>query len=243
MFCIKIKNNFILKGGMLLASYVGLDTRSTMDIDATVRSLPLTLEEATKAVNEIIAIPLDDNVSFKIKSTSNIMEEHEYPGLRFMLDSNLDKLRQTIKIDISTGDVVTPDAIEYAFPLMFENRQIPLMAYNIETILAEKMETIISRAEANTRMRDYYDIHILMVSKFNAIDISDLKNAFKETCIKRSTGNEVNNAKEILDSVMNNSIMEKQWSVYQQSNYYVGDVSWNMVINSCQKLAELIEIY
>lgn len=183
----KYKNHFILKGGMFVASYVGLDTRATMDIDTTVQSLPLTIDSATKIIQEIIDVSLDDGVTFTITSAKEIMEEHEYPGLRFMLDGFLDRMKQPIKIDISTGDAITPAAIEYAYPLMFEDRYIEILAYNIETVLAEKIETILSRAEANTRMRDFYDIYVLLAEKHNEIKESILVTAFSATCRKRST--------------------------------------------------------
>ena len=161
----KYRNNFILKGGMLISSIVGIETRSTMDIDTTVRSLPLSKDSAEKIIQDIITVNVPDGVSFKITKVADIMEEHDYPGIRFMLEATLDKLQQAIKIDISTGDVITPGAVEYAYPLMFEERSISLWTYNLETLLAEKLETILARGTANTRMRDFYDIHVISGQK------------------------------------------------------------------------------
>ncbi|MBQ6505489.1 MAG: nucleotidyl transferase AbiEii/AbiGii toxin family protein [Flexilinea sp.] len=151
----KYKNNFILKGGMLVSSLVGVDLRTTMDIDTTVRALPLTQNEMRKILDEIMTIDLQDGVRFEIQKVIDIMEGHEYEGVRFFVKGYLDRMWQTIKIDISTGDSITPAAIEYNLQLLLEKRDIELWAYNIETLLAEKLETIMSRAEGNTRMRDF----------------------------------------------------------------------------------------
>lgn len=139
----KYRNHFILKGGMFVSSYVGLDTRATMDIDTTVQALTLTLESATKVIQEIIDVPLEGGVSFQIVSARDIMEEHEYLGFRFMLNGFLGRMKQPIKIDISTGNAITPAAIEYSYPLMSEERSINILSYNLETVLGEKMETIL----------------------------------------------------------------------------------------------------
>ena len=159
------RDNFILKGGMLVSSLVGVDMRTTMDIDTTVRALPLTQEKAREFLEEIMAIDLEDHVSFRITKVEDIMEGHEYEGIRFHIEGVLEKLRQTIKIDISTGDAIIPAAVKYELPLILENRKIGLWAYNMETLLAEKLETVMTRADANTRMRDFYDIYILTRKK------------------------------------------------------------------------------
>lgn len=156
------RDNFILKGGMLVASIVGVDMRATMDIDTTVKALPLNEADVQRIIEEICNIPLEDNVSFQIKSTRTIMEEFDYPGIRVMLEATLDRMRQPIKIDISTDDVITPKAVEYDYKLMFEDRTISVLTYNKETLLAEKMQTIINRGIANTRLRDFYDVYSIM---------------------------------------------------------------------------------
>ena len=156
------RDNFILKGGMLVASIVGVDMRATMDIDTTVKALPLNEADVQRIIEEICNIPLEDNVSFQIKSTRTIMEEFDYPGIRVMLEATLDRMRQPIKIDISTDDVITLKAIEYDYKLMFEDRTISVLTYNKETLLAEKMQTIINRGIANTRLRDFYDVYSIM---------------------------------------------------------------------------------
>ena len=157
----KYNGSFILKGGMLVAAFVGVEARATMDIDTTIKGIPVTIVDMERTITEISNIDLDDNVKFRIKKVSEIMDEAEYSGIRFSMDAVLDGAVIPLKIDISTGDVITPREIAYSYKLMFEDRTIPIMTYPIETVLAEKLETVISRSITNTRMRDFYDIHIL----------------------------------------------------------------------------------
>ena len=234
----KYRNKFILKGGMLVAAVVGLDTRATMDIDATVKSLALTAENAKRIVEQILALHLDDGMSFKITKVSAIMEGHDYPGIRFIVASTLDTMKQVIKIDISTGDVITPHAVEYSYKLMFENRYISLWTYNLETLLGEKLETIMARGTANTRMRDFYDIYVLLESK--VIDYSILRSAFMATSKKRDTQDLIPQLDEILSEVYTNAAMREMWSKYRDENFFVGDLSWNTVNDSLRALKEKI---
>ena len=157
----KYKDNFILKGGMLVSAMVGLENRATMDIDTTIRNFPLDAEHARNIVEEIAAVEIDDNIRFSIKDVSNIMDEAEYGGVRLSLDAFLDTMKIPLKVDISTGDAITPAEIEYRYKLMFEQRYISLWAYPLETVLAEKIETVLSRGVLNTRLRDFYDLYIL----------------------------------------------------------------------------------
>ena len=221
------RNNFILKGGMFVAAVVGLETRATMDIDTTVKSLTLSAENARSVIEKIILIEVDDGVTFEIKKVSDIMEGHDYPGIRFMLEAKLDMIRQMIKIDISTGDIITPEAVEYSYKLMFENRSISLWTYNLETMLGEKLETIMARENANTRMRDFYDIFILTEEK--NVDYKILYSAFMATSEKRETTTMISRFDSILDSVLNDAAMRKMWDMYRDENYFVGDLSWENV--------------
>lgn len=230
------RNNFILKGGMLVAAVVGLDTRATMDIDTTVKSLNLMKDNAVKIVGEIIAIDLDDGIQFQITKVTDIMEEHDYPGIRFMLEATLDKMRQAIKIDISTGDIITPRAVEYSYHLMFEDRAISLWTYNLETLLAEKLETIMARGTANTRMRDFYDIHV--ISHQETFDRDILKKAFLATSAKRNTTDQITNFKTILATVEADDSMRKQWESFREDSFFVGELSWEDVMASVKVLAE-----
>lgn len=223
-------NNFILKGGMLVASIVGVDMRATMDIDTTVKALPLNEEDAQRIISEICAIPVEDGVSFKITSVTSIMTDFEYPGIRMMLEATLDRMRQAIKLDISTDDVITPAAVEYEYKLMFEDRTISLLTYNKETLLAEKVQTILARGIANTRLRDFYDVHGVMKIYTDEVDKQVLLDAFLATCKKRETVFTKEDMAETLAQIEENLGMAQMWEQFRKKNYFVGELEWEIVL-------------
>ena len=237
----RYRDNFVLKGGLLVSSLVGVDMRSTMDIDTTVKSLPLNKSAIQKILEEIMAIGLEDGVLFRITKVQDIMEGHEYEGLRFMIDCTMDKLKQTIKMDISTGDEITPKAIAHELPLIIEDRTIELWAYNLETLLAEKLETIMVRAEANTRMRDFYDIHVLLEQDAVTIDRDTMKAAFYATCKKRGSIELIGTIDDVINKIADDETMKQLWNNYRKTNYYVGALEWEDVIGSARKLRIMIE--
>ena len=232
----KYNDNFVLKGGMLVASMLGLDSRATMDIDTSVFSIPLTVESAKNLIEEIAKIDIDDNVSFEVTDAEEIMEEHDYHGVRIKLIANFGTFKQPIKIDISTGDVITPSAVEYNYKLMLEDRSIPLLSYNLETLLAEKLETIIARSTANTRMRDYYDVYLL--SKTQDIDMQNLKSALYETAKSRNTDLSEENVELVLNEISESKAMFVTWEKYKRDNYYVENFDWIDVVNESRELIE-----
>ncbi len=233
------KDKFILKGGMLVAAMVGLDARSTMDLDATVKGVNITMEDVEKIVTSIISEQIEDGVEFRIKSVSRIMDEAEYPGVRVGMEAFFDGVRTPLKIDISTGDVITPSEIRYSFKLMLEDRSIEIYAYNLETVLAEKLETIISRNVANTRMRDFYDIHILQKIHAENIDADVFRDAVIATSKKRGTQEMLKDVLAILDDVEKDPAMERLWINYQKSFTYAKNIDWETVINSVRVLFKL----
>ena len=178
------RNNFILKGGMPVASIVGVDMRATMDIDTTVKALPLNEKDARAIIERIGELQLEDGVNFRITSVKEIMEEFDYPGIRMMIEANLERMRQPFKIDISTDDAITPGAVEYKYKLMFEDRSISVLSYNLETLLAEKMQTILARGLANTRMRDFYDVYEKTSTNYKNVEASGI-DYIKRTLKKR----------------------------------------------------------
>ncbi len=222
----KYKNNFILKGGMLVASIVGVDMRATMDIDTTVKALPLNEADAERIITEICEIPLEDGVSFKISSVTNIMTDFEYPGIRMTLEATLDRMRQPIKLDISTDDVITLAAVEYEYKLMFEDRTISLLSYNTETLLAEKMQTIITRGLANTRMRDFYDVCGIARLNADKIDYGLLVEAFQATFKKRETVFSKSEVEDTLSKIKNDGPLAEMWEQFRKKNFFVGDLQW-----------------
>lgn len=231
----KYNGSFILKGGMLVAAFVGVEARATMDIDTTIKGIPVTMVDMERTITEISNIDLDDNVKFRIKKVSEIMDEAEYSGIRFSMDAVLDGAVIPLKIDISTGDVITPREIAYSYKLMFEDRTIPIMTYPIETVLAEKLETVISRSITNTRMRDFYDIHILLKSQNINADILAL--ALERTAKKRGNFSLLENAESVLKIVKSDEDMKRLWNIYQKKFKYAGEYTWNEVIHSVRELS------
>ena len=231
----KYNGSFILKGGMLVAAFVGVEARATMDIDTTIKGIPVTIVDMERTITEISNIDLEDNVKFRIKKVSEIMDEAEYSGIRFSMDAVLDGAVIPLKIDISTGDVITPREIAYSYKLMFEDRTIPIMTYPIETVLAEKLETVISRSITNTRMRDFYDIHILLKSQ--NIDADILALALERTAKKRGNFNLLENAESVLKAVKSDEDMKRLWDIYQKKFKYAGEYTWDEVIHSVRELS------
>ena len=223
------KDNFILKGGMLVAAMVGIDSRSTMDLDASIRNLTLSLENIQFIFQSIVSIDIGDDVIMKIKEVSEIREEFEYSCFRIALTAQNDTTVIPMKVDISTGDIITPREVSYKFDLLLENRTIEIWAYNLETVLAEKMETIISRDIANTRMRDFYDIYILEKTRSADINRNILKNAIERTADKRGTDIEYSTLERNLIYLFSNEGLKKLWKNYQKRFTYSKDIEWKQV--------------
>ena len=233
------RDKFILKGGMLVAAMVGLDARSTMDIDATVKGATVGIEDVENMIASIISVPVDDGVGFRVKRISEIMDEAEYPGIRVSMETEFDGVITPLKIDISTGDAITPHEVRYSFKLMLEDRSIEIWAYNLETVLAEKLETVVSRATANTRMRDFYDLHILSQLHEQSIIPADLRAALIATAKKRGTEKYLADAPAAFDEVEADPNMEKLWRAYQKKFSYAADLSWHTVMESIRNLYRL----
>ena len=236
------KNQFILKGGMLVAAMVGLDARATMDLDATIKGTNVSVEDVEMIISKIISIPLNDGVLFRIKRISEIMEEADYPGVRVSMETKFDGVITPLKIDISTGDIITPREIKYNFNLMLENRTIEVWAYNLETVLAEKMETVISRNVTNTRMRDFYDIYILQKLYGEQLSKDVLWDALVATAKKRETLEQIEteDIDEVFDEIQSSSVMENLWKAYQRNYSYSADIPWHTIMKSIRTLYEII---
>ena len=232
---------FVIKGGILVTSMVGVSLRSTMEIDTTVRNINLSEKDVLRIVKEICDIDMDDDISFVIKEISDIMDDMEYPGIRVSLDAALGKMITPIKIDISTGDVITPGAIEYEYKLMLEDRTIQLWSYNLETILAEKMQTILSRGILNTRMRDFYDIYTLSLQYGDSINSQTLKNAFEATCHKRDSVKLIESGNVIIDNISKDPDLNKLWQAYQNKYSYAADLPYSKVVDAVRELYRRID--
>lgn len=234
------RDNFIIKGGILVTAMIGVAHRSTMDIDTSMKNLNLSAEDALRVVNQVKDIDLDDGVSFDVKDVSNIMDEMEYPGIRVTMNANVGRLITPLKIDISTGDVITPRAIEFNYDLLLEDRSISLWSYNLETILAEKLQTVLARGILNTRMRDFYDIRMLLDTYEDKVNKVVLKDAFAATCNKRGTDHLQEQAEEIIKIIEADEQLQVLWRAYQKKYSYAAEIDYASVINGVRKLMDWI---
>ena len=236
----KYRDNFVIKGGMLVTAMVGVSLRSTMDIDTTLRNRSLSQDDATRIVEEIMSVDLNDGVSFEIKSVTGIMDGMDYPGVRFAMNAIMGKLVTPVKIDISTGDVITPCAVEYQYKLLLDDRAINLWTYNLETILAEKLQTVLARGVLNTRMRDLYDIRVLLSVYAKDIDTEVLKRAFAATCRKRGTRHLEADGRTILAVIRDDARLNSLWASYQRKYPYAADIGYQEAMDSLRTLLSMV---
>ena len=234
------RDNFIIKGGILVTAMIGVAHRSTMDIDTSMKNLNLSAEDALRVVNQVKDIDLDDGVSFEVKDVSNIMDEMEYPGIRVTMNANVGRLITPLKIDISTGDVITPRAIEFNYDLLLEDCSISLWSYNLETILAVKLQSVFAMGILNTRMRDFYDIRMLLDTYEDKVNKAVLKDAFAATCKKRGTDHLQEQAEEIIKIIEAYEQLQVLWRAYQKKYSYAAEIDYASVISGVRKLMDWI---
>jgi predicted nucleotidyltransferase component of viral defense system len=232
----KYKDSFILKGGMLISAMLGIDMRSTLDMDATIKGQAVSKENMTKILSEIIKVKIDDGVDMKLLSIEEIQEEATYTGLRASIETSFDGIKNILKIDLTTGDSVIPREITYKFKLMLEDREIYIWAYNIETVLAEKIETIISRSIANTRMRDFYDVYTLFSMYKDTIDMKLLNEALNSVATRRGTLDLVNNAENIIKNISADEELKALWNSYSKKYEYAQNIKYEDTIKIIQEI-------
>jgi len=235
-------SNFILKGGFLIASIVGLDTRATMDLDTTVKGFNLTRDAAREAFTEICRIPVEDDVSFDFLDCTDIRETDDYPGIRVSLRARYLTLSVLLKVDVTTGDRITPAEIEYKLPLLFDDRKISVLAYNLETILAEKIETIMSRGIANTRPRDFYDVYVLRALRKKKYRPKILKQALEETAKKRGSTVILPQYETILQAIEGDEQMNRFWAKYREEFSYAKDIEFDQVCVSVREICRELQL-
>ncbi|MGR7915748.1 nucleotidyl transferase AbiEii/AbiGii toxin family protein [Finegoldia sp. P1-F-LS] len=228
----KYKNNFVIKGGFLISSLIGIENRTTMDMDTTIKGTPLKEEKIKEIVEEIININVDDGIRFEIKDISYIREEDEYENFRISLIANVGKTKNPMKLDLTTGDAITPREIEYTYPCIFSKENVKIMAYPLETIVAEKYETIIRRNITTTRMRDFYDLYTLYKLKKDEIDYKVLKEAIERTSNQRGSQKEMQDYEEIIEDIKEDSYIRSLWEVYLSENKYIGDLTFDKVVGA-----------
>lgn len=240
----KYKDNFILKGGMLISAILGMSSRSTMDMDTTVKGFELTADSATEILKEVCDIELDDDISFEMKKIELIREDDDYNGYRATFEAKYKKTMPVIfKIDITTGDAITYKEIEYNYNLMLEDKKIPVWSYNLETILAEKFEAIIKRGITGTRIRDFYDVYMLMLTKEDEINKKLLKTAINLTSEHRESLDLIHNWEQTLEILSKDEDMKKRWKVYQKTYFYAKDIEYSALIKSIEKVGKIYNRY
>lgn len=238
----KYKDNFILKGGMLISSIIGINNRSTMDMDTTIKGFKLDKDNLENILQEIIKIDANDNIKFKIISIENIREDDNYGGLRVHLQANFDEMPIDLKIDVTTGDKITYKENNYKYNLLLEKRSILIWSYNVETIIAEKYESIIKRSILNTRIRDFYDLYMLTHLDKKNINSKMLIDAIKETSKHRGTFDIINNKniiEDVINSIQNDNSLKEQWNKYQRSYEYAKDIKYEQLIESIIAIKEI----
>ena len=236
----KYKDKFIIKGGLLLSSIFGVNLRSTMDLDTTIKGLPLDRKTITKVINEIISIDVEDNVKLEIENIKDIREEELYSGFEVNLKAEFDGLKTNLMIDITTGDVITYKEVEFKYSTIFENETINIMTYNYETIIAEKFESIISRNIDNTRMKDYYDLYMFVNLKWNDINKETLRKAIINTSKARETLDYIENANKYIELISDDSRLNLLWNSYQNNYEYAKDIEFEDTINAIKVISEIV---
>lgn len=238
----KYNDNFILKGGLLLTAMFGVDNRTTKDMDTTIIGIDVSKNKMVKVLNEILSIDLKDRVKFDLVDITDIREEDEYGGNKYYIVGRIEDTKVNLEIDISTGDKVTPRELKYKYPLTFEDRSIMINSYNIETILSEKIETVLRRGTFNSRMKDYYDIYFFLTKLKECIDVNILKLAIETTFNKRKSFSYLNDYKQILETIKNSERTKKIWNTYSKKYKYARDIKFDNILDILELFIDELEI-
>ena len=238
----KYNDNFILKGGLLLTAMFGVDNRTTKDMDTTIIGIDVSKNKMVKVLNEILSIDLKDRVKFDVVDITDIREEDEYGGNKYYIVGRIEDTKVNLEIDISTGDKVTPRELKYKYPLTFEDRSIMINSYNIETILSEKIETVLRRGTFNSRMKDYYDIYFFLTKLKECIDVNILKLAIETTFNKRKSFSYLNDYKQILETIKNSERTKKIWNTYSKKYKYARDIKFDNILDILELFIDELEI-
>ena len=237
----KYKDNFILKGGMLISAMLGIDSRTTMDMDTTVRGIQMEEDDIVRIIKEILTVDVGDGIRFEYESIEPIREEDAYNNFRVHLRAKYGKIDAPMKIDVTTGDKITPAAVQYDFPMLFEDKTVSVMAYTLETVLAEKYETIIRRNIGTTRARDFYDLHTLYRSRKSEIRVDILKAAVLHTAQKRESLEDIKDWKDILKDLREEPQMYLLWDNYIAENKYIGNLKFHVVLDTVEEIAQILD--
>lgn len=236
----RFRDVFIIKGGFLIASMIGVDLRSTMDLDTTIKGVPVNEMTVRDMMEEIMSVELDDHVIFHLTDIRNIHEESQYEDFRITLEAHFYTIRVKLKIDLTTGDVITPREIDYDFKLMFEDRSISVKAYNLQTILSEKIESVLARNVSNTRARDYYDIYTLLKMKNSERLLSDLRESLQKKTQERHTENYLKQYSVYLEQIRTSPELNQVWRAYQKQYSYASHILFNDIVSLLRETLDTI---
>ena len=231
----KYNENFILKGGLLLSAMLGINSRSTRDMDISIKGIDVSQEKMLKILNEILSIDINDKVKFEVVNITDIRADDEYGGNKYHLVGKLENLKVALEIDISTGDEITPKELNFEYTSIFDNKKIYIGTYNIETILSEKVETILRRGKYNTRMKDYYDVYFFLTKLKNEINLEIFKQALNNTLRKREAFDYYNDYKQILNGLTNDERINNYWNTYKKKTKYAQNIEFNEIIKTLEE--------
>jgi len=236
----KYNENFILKGGLLLSAMLGINSRSTRDMDISIKGIDVSQENMLEILNEILSIDINDKVKFDVVNITDIRADDEYGGNKYHIVGKLENLKVALEIDISTGDEITPNELNFEYISIFENKKIYIDTYNIETILAEKIETILRRGKYNTRMKDYYDVYFFLMKLRNDIDLEIFKQALNNTLRKREAFDYYNDYKQILDLIAEDDRIINYWNTYKKKNKYAENIEFKEIVKILKEFLDSI---
>lgn len=236
----KYNENFILKGGLLLSAMLGINSRSTRDMEISIKGIDVSQEKMLKILNEILSIDIDDKVKFEVVNITDIRADDEYGGNKYHLVGKLENLKVSLEIDISTGDEITPNELNFEYISIFDNKKIYIGTYNIETILSEKIETILRRGKYNTRMKDYYDVYFFLMKLKKDINIKIFKQAFNNTLRKREAFDYYNDYKQILDLIAEDDRITNYWNTYKKKNKYAENIEFKEIVKILKEFLDSI---
>lgn len=236
----KYNENFILKGGLLLSAMLGINSRSTRDMDISIKGIDVSKDKMLKILNEILSIDINDKVKFEVVNITDIRADDEYGGNKYHLVGKLENLKVALEIDISTGDEITPKELNFEYTSIFDNKKIYIGTYNIETILSEKIETILRRGKYNTRMKDYYDVYFFLTKLKNEINLEIFKQALNNTLRKREAFDYYNDYKQILNILTNDERINNYWNTYKKKTKYAQNIEFNEIIKALEEFLDNI---
>ena len=236
----KYNENFILKGGLLLSAMLGINSRSTRDMDISIKGIDVSQDKMLKILNEILSIDINDKVKFEVVNITDIRADDEYGGNKYHLVGKLENLKVALEIDISTGDEITPKELNFEYTSIFDNKKIYIGTYNIETILSEKIETILRRGKYNTRMKDYYDVYFFLTKLKNEINLEIFKQALNNTLRKREAFDYYNDYKQILNILTNDERINNYWNTYKKKTKYAQNIEFNEIIKALEEFLDNI---